>query len=86
MQMPDDVDANEGTTGLGFVGTLVGLLDGGVGEREKDILGLVGSGAGDAELKRAGIGRTEKPLVCYTSRICEANGELSLFLAANHTL
>jgi hypothetical protein len=83
----EDVDANEGATGQGFVGTLVGLLDSGVGEREKDILGLVGSGAGDAELKRVGIGRTEKPLVCcYTSGICEAIGELNLFSTAKHTL
>jgi hypothetical protein len=46
-----------------FVGTLVGLLGSGVGEREKDGLGLVGAAISDAELKKSGVGRTEKPLV-----------------------
>jgi hypothetical protein len=61
-------DASEGTDGgEDFVGTLVGLLGNGIGEREKDVLGLVGAGVSDAELKRAGVGRTEKPLVSRTS-------------------
>ena len=56
-------DASEATGGEDFVGTLVGLLGSGVGEREKDGLGLVGAGVSDAELKKSGVGRTEKPLV-----------------------
>jgi hypothetical protein len=51
--------------GEDFVGTLVGLFGSGVGEREKDGLGLVGAGASDAELKKSGVGRTEKPLVSH---------------------
>ena len=43
-----------------FVGTLVGLLGSGVGEREKDGLGLVGAAI---EPKKSGVGRTEKLLV-----------------------
>jgi len=53
-------DASEATGGEDFVGTLVELLG---REREKDALGLVGAGASDAELKKSGVGRTEKPLV-----------------------
>jgi hypothetical protein len=79
-------DGGEGR-GLGagedFAETLVALLDSASGEREKDVLGLVGAGAGDTELKRAGLGRTEKSLV-RGSRISEANGELNLFLIAHH--
>ena len=55
-----------------FVGTLVEFLDSGIGKREKDALELVGAGVGDTELKRAGIGRTEKALVSTSciSRYC----------------
>jgi hypothetical protein len=57
-----------------FVETLVGLLGSGIAEREKDLLGMMAAGAGDAELKKAGMGRTEKPLVsCALPYIFDAN-------------
>lgn len=64
----DDEESND------FVGTLVGLLGdsgsgsgAGIGERSKDVLGLVAAGVGDAETRKAGVGRTEKMLVSYSS-------------------
>lgn len=51
-----------------FVETLVALLNT-VADREKDGLALVTANASDAELKRAGIGRTERVLVSSVSAV-----------------
>lgn len=53
----EDIDGGD------FVGTLVELLGSSFGSRAKDVLGLVGAGVSDVELKKAGVARTEKVLV-----------------------
>ena len=59
--------ASDSTREQDFVGTLMELLDSGIGVREKDVLVLVGAGVGDVELKRVGVGRTEKASVSLAS-------------------